>query len=92
MTRCSAAGCHCGPAFGTGADLLSCWNKRLRAQIGWCGSAPHSFELDQEAEAAAGLPPVDFEFDQTLLAGDDGHGQGRSFVCFATDDIDACQL
>ena len=90
MTRCSAAGCHCGPAFGAGADLLFCWNKRLKAQICWCGSAPHSFELDQEAEAAAGLPPVDFEVDQTLLAGDDG--QGRSFVSFAAEEIEAYQL
>jgi len=34
-----------------------------------CFSTPSSFELDTAAESAAGLPPLPFSYNNTLLAG-----------------------
>ena len=78
-----------GPGFG---------DTDLRLMAGSAADEPHgcvvagsnSFELDHEAERAAGLPPIPFEYDQKLLAGDDG--KGRALVTFAAAEIEVYQL
>ncbi len=57
-----------GPCFGSGYDVAL-----LAIRDNSCN--PHSFELDTEAESAAGLSPLPFAYDKTLLSGvDDGKG------------------
>ena len=77
-----------GPGFGVGADLLL-MEDAPADQRDSCYARAHSFELDQRAEAAAGLPPVAFAYDSTLLAGGrkdrDGnaHFAAREIECYA---------
>ncbi len=51
-----------GPVFGGGFDIA------LMSQ-GQSSCSPFSFELDAEAESKAGLPPLPFVYDKTLLSG-----------------------
>ncbi len=61
-----------GPCFGDGCDIA------LMTQ-GQSSCSPFSFELDAEAESKAGLPPLPFAYDKTLLSGvDDGRDQSGS--------------
>jgi hypothetical protein len=85
-----------GPAFGCGADLFLMRGAAADKPRG-CLTCPSSFELDQEAEAAAGLPPIPFAYDQTLLAGDDdgnhdNNSDGEDYVSFAAAEIEVYQL
>jgi hypothetical protein len=78
-----------GPGFGGGADKRLMRYRAANENDG-CLAAPASFELDQESERAAGLPPIPFVYDNTLLAGDRG---GFMFGgCFAAAEIEVYQL
>ncbi len=67
-----------GPRFGAGYDL------GLLTQSGGNYYHPCSFELDTVAESDAGLPPLPFAYDKTLLSGvDDGEGKPASFFSLA---------
>ena len=57
-----------GPGFGAGADLRLMFDKAANL-TGGCYTQPHSFEIDHEAERVAGLPPVQFKYNETLLSG-----------------------
>ncbi len=51
-----------GPAFGAGPDVA------LNTEDGtFC--QPKSFEMDTKAESEAGLPPIKFKYDKTILSG-----------------------
>ena len=77
-----------GPCFGSG-DLHLMWGEAADGPHG-CFAQPNSFDLDHEAEAAAGLPAIPFPYDQTLLAGDAGrHERG---VVFAAAEIEVYEL
>jgi len=78
-----------GPGFGYGADLRLMWKKAANESDGCC-TYPSSFELDEDSERAAGLPPIPFAYDQTLLAGDDG--KGKPWVDFTAAEIEVYQL
>ena len=79
-----------GPGFGSGADLRLMWNANSASHVQGCSAQQNSFKLDQEADADAGLPPIRFASDKTLLAGDDGRGQ--VFCDFAAVEIEVYQL
>ncbi len=67
-----------GPAFGSSGNDM-----RLLVQ-GQSYCIPKSFELDAEAESKAGLPPLPFVYNNTLLSGvDDGEGKKWNFFCIA---------
>lgn len=82
-------GSSSGPCFGKKDDLCLMRRKAAHEPQG-CNTKPASFELDLEAETTAGLPPIPFAYDKTLLAGDDGKGKGH--VCFAAAEIEVYQL
>jgi hypothetical protein len=66
----SMKGGGCGPGFGGGADVRLMSNKAADEPRSCIARHDYgSFELDREAESAAGLPPIDFAYDKTLLAG-----------------------
>lgn len=88
-----------GPGFGRGADL--CLIRGAAADVsGACDTEPGSFELDREAESAAGLPPIPFAYDKTLLAGvydnsdddDEAEEEAYDYVSFAAAEIEVYQL
>ena len=83
-------GAHCGPGFGSGADLRL-MRKEANDRGHGCHAYPMSFELDGDLERAVGLPPIPFAYDKALLAGDDGKGS-RSWVEFAAAEIEVYQL
>lgn len=80
-----------GPGFGDGADLLLMWDE-VADEPGGCYTQPESFELDEDSERAAGLPPVPFSYDETLLAGVGDECDGRSRAYFAAAEIEVYQL
>ena len=79
-----------GPGFGGGADVRLMWGQQSANHAIGCFVHPRSFEIDQDAEAAADLPPIRFAYDKTLLAEDDG--AGGVAVSFAAEEIEAYQL
>jgi len=79
-----------GPGFGGGSDLRLMSRGRPANKEDGCSVFPYSYELDRAAEAAAGLPPIPFAHDNTLLVGDDG--QGHRLVEFAAAEIEMYQL
>ena len=78
-----------GPGFGFGADLHLIWPSAAN-HSGGCLAVPSSFELDHETEAAAGLAPIAFAYDKTLLAGN--RGEGYDSALFAAAEIEVYQL
>ena len=78
-----------GPGFGD-TDLRLMAGSAADEPHGCVVAGSHSFQLDHEAERAAGLPPIPFEYDQKLLAGDDG--KGESIVAFGAAEIEVYQL
>ncbi len=65
----SCASTTYGPYFGRGWDI-AVWPP-IYGDLSYC--QPESFELDETAEREAGLPPLPFKYDKTLLSGvDDG--------------------
>ena len=79
-----------GPGFGGGADLCLMQQGRPANSNNGCCVYPESFELDHAAESAAGLPPIPFAYDKTLLAG--GDGQEEEYVEFAAAEVEMYQL
>jgi len=77
-----------GPSFGHN-DLWLIFGSSAILPHG-CYVQPESFDLDHGAEAAAGLLPIPFEYDEKLLAGDDGADQAH--VYFAAAEIEVYQL
>lgn len=66
-----------GPGFGAGCDV-----GLFLHEGSYC--YPASFELDQEAEQKAGLQPLPFAYDKTLLSGvDDGKDRDCSYFSLA---------
>ena len=78
-----------GLDFGGGADLCLMQQGRPANSKEGCYVCPDSFELDHAAESAAGLPPIPFDYDKTLLAGD---GQEEEYVEFAAAEVEMYQL
>jgi hypothetical protein len=75
-----------GPGFGNGElSLLHSYSGNSTIQ-----SVQIAYELDHEAESAAGLPPIPFPYNWTLLAGDDGKQQTQ--ISFAAAEIEVYQL
>ncbi len=73
-----------GPCFGGGYDV-AIWTEDGT----YCFS--RSFVLDVEAESEAGLPPLLFAYDKTLLSGvGDGEGEARS--CFSLAELECFTL
>ncbi len=52
---------------------------------------PESFELDEAAEREAGLPPLPFKYDKTLLSGVDD-GKGRNWSKFSLAELECYTL
>ena len=75
-----------GPGFG--ADLRLMREKAANESNG-CYASPYSFELDEDSERAAGLPPIPFAYDKALLAGD---GSGCFGTFFAAAEIEVYEL
>ncbi len=73
-----------GPCFGGGHDLAL-----LVMASSYCNS--RSFELDAEAESLAGLPPLPFAYDKTLLPGVDS-GKGVTYNCFSLAELECYTL
>jgi hypothetical protein len=95
-----------GPGFGGGADLrLMCGKAAARSRGCYSDPTQPAFEIDNDSDvglggdgdgaagvsAGSGLPqPVDFAYDESLLAGDDG--KGAAFCFFAAAEIECWQL
>jgi hypothetical protein len=86
----SMKGGGCGPGFGGAADLRLMRLGIAANQPRGCVTQPNSFELDQEAEAAAGLPSIPFVHDKKLLGS--AHDQSGDRAFFDAAEIEVYQL
>ena len=81
-----------GPSFGYGELALlqprSPYDATMSSST--AQSVQIAFELDHEAERAAGLPPIPFPYNWTLLAGADDQSGDRAF--FDAAEIEVYQL